>query len=173
MPSSTDESLKDIMYLLLLWDGLLWDGSPVTLHTFLFIHVTSAVKPVHVFMASCRVSKICLMVELCFLTSMKFHIFSAFTISSVLVIRSTSLVWSLPLRYSVELMSVKGRNGLLTVFSPLGGLYPYKKKKVLKDQMYLPLFKDSWIVKLHTFVFINRRSVVKASAHLYDKEQSF
>ena len=50
--SSTDETLNNEKRLLLLWVGLL-----VTLHTFVFTHITSVVKPVHIFMARSRVSK--------------------------------------------------------------------------------------------------------------------
>ena len=50
--SSTDESFKDETRLL-----LLWVGSLVTPHTFVFTHITSVVKPVHFFMARNRVSK--------------------------------------------------------------------------------------------------------------------
>ena len=45
---------------------LLWVGLLVTLHTFVFIHIRSVVKPVHTFMARSRVSESCLKAELCF-----------------------------------------------------------------------------------------------------------
>ena len=38
----------------------------VSLYTFVFIHATSVVKPVHIFMARSRVFKNCLKAELCF-----------------------------------------------------------------------------------------------------------
>ena len=44
MFSSADESLKDETHLL-----LFWFGSLVTLHTFVLVHITSVVKPVHIF----------------------------------------------------------------------------------------------------------------------------
>ena len=50
--SSTDDSFKDEARVL-----LLWVGSLVTLHTFVFTYITSVVKPVHFFMARNRVSK--------------------------------------------------------------------------------------------------------------------
>ena len=59
--SSTDESLKDETRLL-----LLCVGSLVTLHTFMFTHITSVVRPVHIFMVRSGVSKIRLKTELCF-----------------------------------------------------------------------------------------------------------
>ena len=59
--SSTDEPLKDKMHLLLLWVGLL-----VTLHTFVFSHITSVVKLVHIFMARSRVYKSRLKYRVCF-----------------------------------------------------------------------------------------------------------
>ena len=51
-PLSTDESFKDKMLLL-----LLLDGSLVTLHTIVLIHITSVVKPVQFFTARSRVFK--------------------------------------------------------------------------------------------------------------------
>ena len=59
--SSADESLKDETRLL-----LLWVGSLVTLQILVFTHITSVVKPVHIFMARSRVSKSRLKAELCF-----------------------------------------------------------------------------------------------------------
>ena len=59
--SSADESLKNETHLLLLWAGLL-----KTLYTFVFTHVMSAGKPVHIFMARSRFSKSHLKAELCF-----------------------------------------------------------------------------------------------------------
>ena len=41
--SSADESLNAKKHLLLLWDGLL-----VALHIFVFIHITSEVKPANI-----------------------------------------------------------------------------------------------------------------------------
>ena len=61
MFSSADESLKDQTRLL-----LLWIGSLVTLHTFVFTRITSVVKPVYIFMDKIRESKSCLKAELCF-----------------------------------------------------------------------------------------------------------
>ena len=60
--SSIDQSLKGEIHLLLLLVGLL-----VTRYTFVFSHLASVVKPVHIFMARSRVSKSHLKVELCFL----------------------------------------------------------------------------------------------------------
>ena len=60
--SSIDQSLKGEIHLL-----LLLVGSPVTRYTFVFSHLASVVKPVHIFMARSRVSKSHLKVELCFL----------------------------------------------------------------------------------------------------------
>lgn len=59
MFSSADKSLKEEMCLL-----LLSDGSLVT--QFVFIHITSVVTPVHIFMAKNRASENCLITELCF-----------------------------------------------------------------------------------------------------------
>ena len=60
--SSIDQSLKGEIHLL-----LLLVGSLVTRYTFVFSHLASVVKPVHIFMARSRVSKSHLKVELCFL----------------------------------------------------------------------------------------------------------
>ena len=60
--SSIDQSLKGEIHLL-----LLLVGSLVTRYTFVFNHLASVVKPVHIFMARSRVSKSHLKVELCFL----------------------------------------------------------------------------------------------------------
>ena len=60
--SSIDQSLKGEIHLL-----LLLVGSLVTWYTFVFSHLASVVKPVHIFMARSRVSKSHLKVELCFL----------------------------------------------------------------------------------------------------------
>ena len=38
----------------------------MTLHFFVFTHITSVLKPVHIFIARSRVSKSCLKAELCF-----------------------------------------------------------------------------------------------------------
>ena len=47
--------------------ALIWFASDTAhLHTLLFSHITSVVKPVHIFLASGRVSKIRLKTELCF-----------------------------------------------------------------------------------------------------------
>ena len=54
--SSTDESFKDKMRLLLRWVVLV-ALSWLTLYTFVFTHITSVVKPVHFFMVRSRVSK--------------------------------------------------------------------------------------------------------------------
>ena len=61
MFSSADESLKEETRLL-----LIWVGSLVTLHTFVFTHITSVVKPVHIFMTGGRVSKSHLKAEISF-----------------------------------------------------------------------------------------------------------
>ena len=61
MFSSAYECLKGITHLL-----LLWDDSLVRLHFFVFIHITSVVKPAHIFMARSKVFKSCLVAELCF-----------------------------------------------------------------------------------------------------------
>ena len=42
------------------------EGWLVTLHTLVFTHIKSVVKPVHIFMARSRVSRSHLKVELCF-----------------------------------------------------------------------------------------------------------
>ena len=60
--SSIDQSLKGEIHLL-----LLLVGSLVTRYTFVFSHLASVVKPVHIFMARSRVSKSHLKVELWFL----------------------------------------------------------------------------------------------------------
>ena len=60
--SSIDQSLKGEIHLL-----LLLVGSLVTEYTFVFSHLASAVKPVHIFMVRSRVSKRHLKVGLCFL----------------------------------------------------------------------------------------------------------
>ena len=52
MVSSVDKSLMNETCLLLLWVGML-----VTLQTFVFIHLTNMVRPVHVFMVRKRISK--------------------------------------------------------------------------------------------------------------------
>ena len=52
MFSSTGASLKDETRSL-----LLWDNSLVTLHTFMFIHITSVLKPVYIYMAESKASK--------------------------------------------------------------------------------------------------------------------
>ena len=59
-------------------------------------HITSAVKPVHIFMARSRVSKSCLMAELCFddfvhFGSVPIYIF-AFTIMCLLLLWDGSLL---------------------------------------------------------------------------------
>ena len=59
--SSTDESFMDETRLL-----LLLVGSLVTLHTFVFTHITSAVKAVQFFMAKSRAFKSRLKAELGF-----------------------------------------------------------------------------------------------------------
>ena len=91
--SSADDSLENETRLL-----LLWVGSLVTLCTFVFTHITSMVKPVHIFMARSRASKSCLKTELCFHRYVHFpvfrYIFLIFTTSSVLATRMTSLLWS-------------------------------------------------------------------------------
>ena len=61
MVSSVDKSLMNETCLLLLWVGML-----VTLQTFVFIHLTNMVRPVHVFMVRKRVSKNCSRAELFF-----------------------------------------------------------------------------------------------------------
>ena len=61
MFSSADESLKNETHLL-----LSWFGSLMTLHTFVFVHITYAVKPVRILIPRSRVSKRCLRAELCF-----------------------------------------------------------------------------------------------------------
>ena len=59
--SGADESVKDKTHLL-----LLWVGSLAALSTFVFTHVTSVVKPLHIFMAKSRVCKSCLKADFCF-----------------------------------------------------------------------------------------------------------
>ena len=44
--------------------GYIWEFGP--LHTLVFTHITSVVKPVHIFMVRSRVSKSRLKAELCF-----------------------------------------------------------------------------------------------------------
>ena len=61
MLSCTDESSNDETCQLLPWDGLL-----VTVHSFVFIHITSAAGPVHNLMTRNRVSESCSIAELCF-----------------------------------------------------------------------------------------------------------
>ena len=58
--SSADGSLKDETRLL-----LLWVGSLVILHTFVFTHLASVVKLMHTFMVRSRASKSYLKAELC------------------------------------------------------------------------------------------------------------
>ena len=74
-----------------------------------FIHITSVVKIVHIFMARNRVSESCLIAELYFYRFVRFGCVplysSVFTTSSVLEIRRTSILWSIFLKYSVALKS--------------------------------------------------------------------
>ena len=114
--TSADKSLTDERRLLLLWVGLL-----VTLHTSLFVHITSVVKLVHIFVARSRVSKCCFKTNLCFHRFMHFgcaaiYIFG-FTTNSVLAIRKITLLWGSSLRFSVILMSPKERNASATFLS--------------------------------------------------------
>ena len=59
--------LEALLLAIKMWTGfttdVLWRN---TLHSFVFLHRTSVVKPMHIFMAKSRVSKLCLMAELCF-----------------------------------------------------------------------------------------------------------
>ena len=81
---------------------VLWVGSLVTLHTFVFAHITSVVEPMHIIMARSRVSKSCLEAELCFHRFLDFACVPIYT-SNALAIRRTSLLWSSLFRCSVAL----------------------------------------------------------------------
>ena len=100
---------KDSSELLNPWEVNIWNGSLVTLYTFVFIIMTFVLNPGHIFMASSRASESCLMAELCYhhfvhLVVFRYR-FLAFTTSSVLAIRRSSILWGSPLRCSVVLMS--------------------------------------------------------------------
>ena len=139
-------SLKDSSTLLNIWESLkdetclllLWDYSPVTLHTLVFIHITSVVQPMYIFKARNKVSKSCLKVELFFHRFKYFVVFRyiclVFTTNRVLRTRRTSLLWYSSLRCSVALIS----------------------------KAHLLLFWDGSLVVLRTFLFIHKSSVVKS-----------
>ena len=65
----------------------------VTLYTFVFTHITSVVKPVHIFMARSRVSKrpSSFSIAMCIFLVFR-YIFSVFATSGVLAIRRSSLM---------------------------------------------------------------------------------
>ena len=69
-----------------------------------FIHITSVVKPVHIFVVRNRISKSCLLTEPCF------HCFKHFGCVLIYIFsfhhkQCATLLWSLPLRCWVVLLS--------------------------------------------------------------------
>ena len=134
MFNSADESLKDKTRL-----PLLWYDSPLTHIVFIhwhtthiiFIHITSVMKPVHIFMARNIVSKSCLMTELCF------HRLVHFGFLSIYIFGFHYKQWA---SNENDFIFV---NFILQMFSSVD--------ESLKDEMPQLLFWNGSLVTLHTF----------------------
>ena len=107
--SSADESLKDETRLL-----LLWVGSLLTLHTFVFTHITSMVKPVHTFMARSRISKSRLKAELCL------NRYVHFSFVPIYIYTNKNLIFFLLSNWFVCFLSLIRNNNFIYFFCDTG-----------------------------------------------------
>ena len=126
----------------------------MTLPSFVFAQITSLVKPVHIFMATSRVSKYCLKAELCFHRFAHFSVFRymvlVFTTSSVLAISRLVGFHFCKAHHSDVVFSTLGRP-----------LRPNKKKKAFQDDMHLSFRRVGSPVTLHNFVIADITFAVK------------